>query len=88
MQDVIEDRRSLRGLECVLIHTVLEVAMPSREVIARIETAGWVEKRQTGSHKQFRHAILPGTVTVPHPSADLAVGTLKSIEKQSGVKLR
>lgn len=61
--------------------------MRSREVIKRLEAAGWVEVRQAGSHKQFRHPSRPGTVTVPHPKADLAKGTLKSIEKQSGVKL-
>lgn len=62
--------------------------MRSAEVIKRITKAGWVEVRQTGSHKQFRHPTKPGTVTVPHPKADLGIGTLKSIEKQSGVQLR
>ena len=61
--------------------------MKSREVIKKIEAAGWVEVRQSGSHKQFRHPTLPGTVTVPHPKADMAKGTLKSISKQSGVPL-
>jgi len=27
-------------------------------------------------------------VTVPHPEKDIPVGTLRSIEKQSGIKLR
>jgi predicted RNA binding protein YcfA (HicA-like mRNA interferase family) len=44
--------------------------------------------RQEGSHIQFRHKSKAGTVTVPHPKSDMAIGTLKSIEKQSGVKLR
>jgi predicted RNA binding protein YcfA (HicA-like mRNA interferase family) len=61
--------------------------MRSREVIRRIEADGWFEVRQSGSHKQFRHRTRPGTVTVPHPKAELAIGTLKSIERQSGVKL-
>jgi hypothetical protein len=30
----------------------------------------------------------PGRVTVPHPTRDIPVGTLRSIEKQSGLKLR
>ena len=47
--------------------------MRSREVISRLEAAGWREVRQTGSHKQFRHPERPGTVTVPHPRADLAL---------------
>lgn len=62
--------------------------MRSREVIKKIEEDGWREVRQSGSHKQFRHPTKPGTVTVGHPDSHLAVGTLKSIEKQSGVKLR
>lgn len=61
--------------------------MRSREVIRRIEADGWFEVRQTGSHKQFRHPTKLGTVTVPHPKADLAIGTLKSIERQSRVQL-
>jgi len=59
-----------------------------REVIKRLKQAGWAEVRQEGSHKQFKHPTASGTVTVPHPKADLGVGTLKSIEAQSGVKLR
>lgn len=62
--------------------------MRSAEIIKRISRAGWVEVRQTGSHRHFRHATLPGTVTVPHPKSEMAIGTLKSIERQSGVRLR
>lgn len=62
--------------------------MRSREVIKRIEADGWEAVRQTGSHRHFRHPAKPGTVTVPHPKAEIPVGTLHSIEKQSGVSLR
>ena len=63
--------------------------MKAREVIKAIEAAGWSEARTTGSHKQFKHPMLPGLVTVPmHGSADLKLAVLRSIEKQSGVKLR
>ena len=30
---------------------------------------------------------IAGIVTVPHPKKDFPIGTLKSIERQSGVKL-
>jgi hypothetical protein len=30
----------------------------------------------------------PGRVTVPHPNRDIPRGTLKSIEKQAGIKFR
>ncbi len=62
--------------------------MRSGEIIKMLEKAGWTEVRQTGSHKQFRHPEKTGTVTVPHPKSEMAIGTIKSIEKQSGVKLR
>lgn len=62
--------------------------MKSRDVIKRLKADGWDKVRQEGSHIQFRHPTKPGTVTVPHPKSDMGVGTLKSIEKQSGVKLR
>ncbi|HXO19301.1 MAG TPA: type II toxin-antitoxin system HicA family toxin [Thermoanaerobaculia bacterium] len=61
--------------------------MDSREVLRRLETAGWTRVAQKGSHIQLKHATRPGRVTVPHPKRDLPRGTLKSIEKQSGVKL-
>ena len=62
--------------------------MKSRDVIKKLRKAGWGEVRQTGGHKQFRHPDWKGTVTVPHPNSNMAIGTIKSIEKQSGVKLR
>jgi predicted RNA binding protein YcfA (HicA-like mRNA interferase family) len=61
--------------------------MSSREVIRRLRDDGWFEVAQVGSHVQFKHEKRPGRVTVPHPKRDLPVGTLKSIEKQSGLKL-
>ena len=48
---------------------------------------GWFEVAHVGSHKQFKHASKNGRVTVPHPKRDIPVGTLKSIEKQAGIKL-
>jgi predicted RNA binding protein YcfA (HicA-like mRNA interferase family) len=41
-------------------------------VIKLLEADGWGLARQTGSHRQFRHPIKPGTVTVAgKPSVDL-----------------
>jgi predicted RNA binding protein YcfA (HicA-like mRNA interferase family) len=59
----------------------------SAEVIRRITAAGWHLVRTKGSHRHFSNASRPGIVTVPHPKKDLPIGTLKSIEKQSGVNL-
>ena len=62
--------------------------MESRIVIREIEADGWYEVAQRGSHKQFKHPNKPGKATVPHPERDLPIGTVKSIERQTGVKLR
>ena len=62
--------------------------MNSRTIISKIEAAGWFHVSTKGDHWQFKHSTLPGRVTVPHPKRDLPIGTLKSIAKQSGVKLR
>jgi predicted RNA binding protein YcfA (HicA-like mRNA interferase family) len=61
--------------------------MKSRDVIKKLKAAGWFEVATKGSHHQFKHPTRKGRVTVPHPSASIAKGTLRSIERQSGVKL-
>lgn len=62
--------------------------MNSAEVIRRLEQDGWVRVATRGSHCQFKHPEKPGRVTVPHPKRDLAIGTVRSIERQSGVSMR
>lgn len=59
----------------------------SREILRRLKADGWFEVRTRGSHVQLKHATKPGLVTLPHPKKDLPTGTVKSIEKQSGLKL-
>ena len=62
--------------------------MRSRDVIAALTDGEWQEVAQKGSHAQFKHPDKTGRVTVPDPKRDIPVGTLKSIEKQSGLKFR
>ena len=62
--------------------------MDSRSVIRALKADGWVKVAQKGSHQQFRHPVKKGRVTVPHPTKDFPIGTLKSIEDQSGLSLR
>jgi predicted RNA binding protein YcfA (HicA-like mRNA interferase family) len=62
--------------------------MNSREIIKCLQEDGWYEVNQVGSHKQFKHPMKKGRVTVPHPNRKIPIGTLKSIEKQAGIKLR
>ena len=66
----------------------LDIEMDSRRIIKELRKDGWYEVAQVGSHKQFKHPSKKGRVTVPHPKRDLPVGTLRSIEKQAGIKLR
>ena len=60
----------------------------SKGIIKALEKDGWVYVCTVGSHAQFRHPTKPGRVTVPHPKKDLPLGTIKGIERQSGLKLR
>lgn len=61
--------------------------MRSADVISALKADGWFEVATRGSHVQFKHPHKKGRVTVPHPKRDIPMGTLKSIEKQSGLKL-
>ncbi len=62
--------------------------MNSRDIVCELEQDGWVEVASRGSHRQFKHPTKPGRVTVPHPKRDIPLGTLRSIEKQAGIKVR
>ena len=62
--------------------------MRSREVLKLLKADGWFEVGQDGSHVQFKHPTKSGRTTVPHPRPEIPIGTLKNIERQSGVQLR
>lgn len=62
--------------------------MSSSDVIGLLEQDGWQLVRTKGSHWQFKHPDRPDRVTVPHPKKDLSLGTIRSIECQSGRRLR
>jgi predicted RNA binding protein YcfA (HicA-like mRNA interferase family) len=62
--------------------------MKSGDIIAALKNDGWYEVATKGSHVQFKHPTKLGRVTVPHPKRDIPVGTLKSVERQSGLKLK
>jgi predicted RNA binding protein YcfA (HicA-like mRNA interferase family) len=53
----------------------------------RIEEDGWVLHRQKGSHRQFRHPVKPGIVTLAgKDSATPYDGTYLNILRQAGLK--
>ncbi len=62
--------------------------MNSKDIIAALRADGWIQVAQKGSHVQFKHPTKLGRVTVPHPKRDIPMGTLRSIEKQAGLKLK
>lgn len=56
-----------------------------RDVIRRLEDDGWHLISTRGSHRQFKHPLKPGRVTVSgHPIHDIPPGTWNSIQKQAG----
>ena len=58
--------------------------MKVRDVIKLLEQDGWYLARTRGSHRQFKHSLKSGLVTVPGKlSDDLAIKTLRSIFKQA-----
>lgn len=57
------------------------------EILAKLKVDGWYLAATRGSHRQFKHPVKIGRVTVPgKPSDDLAAGTLNSILKQAQLK--
>ena len=62
--------------------------MNSKDIISALKADGWVQVAQKGSHIQFKHPAKPGRVTVPQPKRDIPISTLRSIEKQAGLKLK
>ena len=63
--------------------------MTSKEVITMLEADGWyqIKGKKTG-HRQYKHDIKPGKITVPFHHGDLSPIVIKSIERQSGLKIR
>jgi predicted RNA binding protein YcfA (HicA-like mRNA interferase family) len=61
--------------------------MKVSEILRLLQDDGWYLVTTRGSHRQFKHQVKLGRVTVPgKPSDDLAPGTLNSIFKQAGLK--
>jgi len=57
------------------------------EILRLLQDDDWLLAATRGSHRQYKHPLKTGGVTVPgKPSDDLAPGTLNSILKQAGLK--
>ncbi len=61
--------------------------MKVQEVLRLLHDDGWAVVATRGSHRQLKHPLKRGRVTVAGKlSDDLAPGTLNSILKQAGLK--
>jgi len=61
--------------------------MKVKDLIQILKADGWYQARQRGSHRQFRHPVKSGTVTVAgKPNVDMPPGTLNNALKQAGLK--
>ena len=53
--------------------------MKVKEIIKVIEDDGWFYSRQTGSHRQFKHPVKKGTVTIAGKLSDDLRKVLKKV---------
>jgi predicted RNA binding protein YcfA (HicA-like mRNA interferase family) len=56
----------------------------AKEVLRRLESAGFTVRRQSGSHKVLRHPDGRQTYVPMHPG-DVPSGTFRSILRQAGL---
>jgi len=60
--------------------------MKVSELIRILKEDGWVHALTKGDHRQFKHSIKKGLVTVSgKPSDDVKKGTLGSVLRQAGL---
>jgi predicted RNA binding protein YcfA (HicA-like mRNA interferase family) len=60
--------------------------LPYREVKRKLESVGFAEVSQRGSHVKFTRQTLPGLQVVIVPRhREVALGTLRSVLRQAGL---
>jgi predicted RNA binding protein YcfA (HicA-like mRNA interferase family) len=58
-----------------------------RDLLRLIEEDGWRFHSQKGSHRQFRHPVKRGRVTVPgKPGDDLSAALVRSVFNQAQIR--
>ena len=61
--------------------------MKVREVIRLLEADGWALVTTKGSHRQLKHPLRPGRVTISGNLGDeMPKGTFASVKRQAGWK--
>jgi predicted RNA binding protein YcfA (HicA-like mRNA interferase family) len=61
--------------------------MNSRDVIRILTRNGWVHDRTRGSHCIFVDPETGRIAVVPHPKRDLPIGTVKNLERTTGLRI-
>jgi predicted RNA binding protein YcfA (HicA-like mRNA interferase family) len=57
--------------------------MKSSELVRKFKQAGWIEIRQTGSHKIFKNPMTGETVPIPyHGSREVPSGLARKLLKK------
>jgi predicted RNA binding protein YcfA (HicA-like mRNA interferase family)/predicted RNase H-like HicB family nuclease len=77
------DRRHLRG-PGGLTMAKLPVLKP-QEVVSRLNAPGYVEARQRGAHKQFRHPDGRATTVPFHKGRDISPVLLRKVARDIGM---
>lgn len=58
-----------------------------RDAIRLVERDGWRQVRMRGSHRQYKHPVKAGRVTIAgNPGQDIPDGTWYSILRQAGLR--
>ena len=57
-----------------------------REIEKILFADGWYVVKQVGSHRQYKHPLKAGKVTIPVHRGDVDKGTAKSILAQASIK--
>lgn len=61
--------------------------MKVRDLLKLLDKDGWSKVAQEGSHRQYKHPVKPGRVTIAgHPGDDVPPGTLNSVLHQARLK--
>ena len=60
--------------------------MKVRDVIKLIESDGWYHVETKGDHRQYKHPVKKGKVTIPgHPSDEMVPFVLKNVFRQAQI---
>src|SRR5262249_13404780 len=73
------------GRASALTDGIKASSLKPREVVKRLKALGFVQVRQRGAHKQFRHTDGRGTTVPFHKGQDISTVLLKKIADDIGM---